>query len=421
MNLKMDNYLEYAGLDSERFSLFLKRIKNSAEGKKRIDTDRIVRDLDELSKRIVNDEHRKLLMELGLSTEKAEYELREAEHMLSQSYIRGRLEKELAPFSTDTVREGRNITEIVSPLGTVFHICAGNMDALPFYSLMEGLITGNVNIIKLPGGEMLTLKLTEMLLEIDPDLSDMLYITDIPSLDIQKLKALADISDAVVIWGGDEAVKAVRSMAPVNTRIIEWGHRISFAYVTSGITDEELKDIACNICDTEGLLCTSIQGIYYDSSDMEETETFAHRFQKILSKVSKRMPGRLGSMYARGTVTQYTYHLEDPSGTEIINDKNCSVILMKDSMPRIFGPRSVFVIPLEHERIAGSLSGLRSYLSSVALYCSNEEEDGITDALIRAGACRITDAVHISGGDDGLAHDGRYSLRELTKIVTIER
>lgn len=41
----------------------------------------------------------------------------------------------------------------ILPLGTLLHITAGNMEGLPVFSIVEGLLTGNVNILKLPGND----------------------------------------------------------------------------------------------------------------------------------------------------------------------------------------------------------------------------------------------------------------------------
>lgn len=42
---------------------------------------------------------------------------------------------------------------VVLPLGTLLHIAAGNMEGLPAFSALEGLLTGNVNLLKLPSGD----------------------------------------------------------------------------------------------------------------------------------------------------------------------------------------------------------------------------------------------------------------------------
>ena len=84
---------------------------------------------------------------------------------------------------------------------------------------------------------------------------------------------------------------AVRQMAKPDTRIIEWGHKISFAYVSGpDIPDDELEGIAFNICDTNQLLCNACQGIYLDSNDFNEVAAFAERFLSILDGKAATMP-----------------------------------------------------------------------------------------------------------------------------------
>ncbi|MBR2912876.1 MAG: hypothetical protein IKC40_03015, partial [Oscillospiraceae bacterium] len=64
------------------------------------------------------------------------------------------------------------------PLGTLLHIAAGNMDILPAYSVAEGLLTGNINILKLPSVDNgITVALFELLLTIEPRLRDYVYIS----------------------------------------------------------------------------------------------------------------------------------------------------------------------------------------------------------------------------------------------------
>lgn len=60
---------------------------------------------------------------------------------------------------------------VVLPLGTLLHIAAGNMEGLPAFSALEGLLTGNVNLLKLPSGDTgLSLALLKLLTDTQPDL-----------------------------------------------------------------------------------------------------------------------------------------------------------------------------------------------------------------------------------------------------------
>lgn len=56
------------------------------------------------------------------------------------------------------------------PLGVLLHIAAGNVDGLPAYSVVEGLLAGNINLLKLPSMDHgASLLLLHELVERDPD------------------------------------------------------------------------------------------------------------------------------------------------------------------------------------------------------------------------------------------------------------
>ena len=95
--------------------------------------------------------------------------------------------------------------------------------------MVEGLLTGNVNLLKLPQADNgFTVAALEKLIAIEPTLTEYIYVFDTPSSDIAAMRRLADMADGIVVWGGDAAVSSVRALAPPGARLIEWGHRLSF-------------------------------------------------------------------------------------------------------------------------------------------------------------------------------------------------
>lgn len=118
------------------------------------------------------------------------------------------------------------ITICPEPLGTIMHIAAGNMEVLPVYSVIEGLLTGNINLLKLPQTDYgLTITFFQELIAIEPLLRDYLYVFDTPSSDIEGMRQIAACCDGIVLWGGESAIKAVRQLASPGCKLIEWGHR----------------------------------------------------------------------------------------------------------------------------------------------------------------------------------------------------
>ncbi|MDD3130069.1 MAG: acyl-CoA reductase, partial [Candidatus Izemoplasmatales bacterium] len=75
------------------------------------------------------------------------------------------------------------------PLGILFHISAGNVDVLPAYSVIEGLLVGNINILKLPSGDRgVSVKLLSELIKIEPKIKSYVYVFDVPSTETEALK-----------------------------------------------------------------------------------------------------------------------------------------------------------------------------------------------------------------------------------------
>ncbi len=191
-----------------------------------------------------------------------------AVEMLSRRFLEYKLKTELGCCEHDSLTAPvKPVGTRVMPLGVIFHIAAGNMDGLPAFSLAEGLLTGNVNILKLPQADNdLSIEIIAKLIEYEPSLADFIYVFDTPSSDIHGMRKMAALADGIAVWSGDEAVSAVRALAPVGVKLIEWGHKLSFAYI-SGYADKEreLTALAAHIASTKGLLCSSCQVIYLDT------------------------------------------------------------------------------------------------------------------------------------------------------------
>lgn len=310
------------------------------------------------------------------------------------------------------------------PLGVLLHIAAGNVDALPAYSVIEGLLAGNINILKLPAGDSgLSVLLLGELIKIEPALSDFIYVFDVPSTETQTLKSLADLCDAVVVWGGDAAVKAARSMASVETKIIEWGHKLSFAYADISAEDKELEQLAENICSTNQLLCSSCQGIFVDTDSRQEQIHFAERFFDILRRVNNRMGQADFGMRAKNAISIYNERLEQHATNNVIMSADgVSVICTDDSELTIsYLYRSVWVKRLTHDKIVQTLKPCKNHLQTAAVLCPDgEKREAICKSLANAGVVRIASGGNMSRTVVGEAHDGRYPLREYSRIVESE-
>ncbi len=315
-----------------------------------------------------------------------------------------------------------------APLGVIFHIAAGNMDGLPAYSLAEGLLTGNVNILKLPQADNgLSLKIISRLIEIEPALSDYIMVFDTPSSDIQAMRRMAELADGISVWGGTEATRAVRSLAPAGVKLIEWGHKLSFCYI-SGYADKqsELAALAEHIAVTKQRLCSSCQTIFIDTESEAELHDFCAEFLTILDKAAERhTDGTIGER-AYAALIGYTERLED-----IIDPKRSSADEHRGRYFRLkvcadseleLSPmtRCVLVKRLPQNDIVPVLRWKKGFLQTAGLICDPTKRGKLSDVFARCGITRITTAGNMSEYFCGEAHDGEYPLRRYTRIVDTE-
>lgn len=350
--------------------------------------------------------------------------LAEIRPALTRQALEGKLETELGlDWRTPQARPFGQAQRL--PLGTLFHVTAGNVAGLPAFSGVEGLLTGNINLIKLPQGDKgLTLAILSKLVEQEPKLAPFLYAFDVPSSDKATMQALANLADGLVVWGGDEAVRACRALAPIGCKIMEWGHRLSFAYVAGYENKEtELTQLARHIIHTGGLLCSSCQVIYLDSKDLAEGEAFCQYFLPLLEQAAQAQnPGLAGqrTLYA---YEAYLEHITDHQDrdAQFFPGRGCSLTLCRDAELELSPLNgNVLVKLLPRAKLLPTLRRKKGHLQTAGLLCSPQDRDLLTDLLARAGLTRIVQVGHMSHTFPNENHDGEYSLRRYIRIVDIE-
>ena len=425
---------QYPSVEQSRLLDLLEERINSTLASRRLLPGTVVDAIDRLGKMIRAGELDDLIMFSGF----AQYaeKMKDVAALLSRDYLEYKLRTELgenffAPSETQETCGLSGVKNIPMPLGTLFHIAAGNMDALPAYTVVEGLLTGNVNLLKLPQADNgFTVAALEKLIAIEPTLTEYIYVFDTPSSDIAAMRRLADMADGIVVWGGDAAVSSVRALAPPGARLIEWGHRLSFTYI-SGSWREKTKELALlaeHIVTTEQLLCSSCQTVYIDTESMEEVEQFCRAFLPVLQQARDVHPiSDLGAV-AEMTLKNYTAELEAAISGESKGQKNvyagrmCCLTARDNSeleLSDLFGRVNVKRLP--RRKMMDVLRRQKGALQTAGLICGSCDRPALSEALIRCGVNRVTSAGNMSAAFAGESHDGEYSLRRYVRIANVEK
>ena len=301
-----------------------------------------------------------------------------------------------------------------------------NALGLSAFSVIEGLLTGNINILKLPeheGG--LSSKILIRLVEIEPKLKPYIYVLDVSSNNSEVIGKLVDIANAVVVWGSDEAIRAIRKFAPPSLPIIEWGHRLSFAYFTKQENDEkDLAGLARDICLTDQLYCSSPQCVFYETDENKELDNFSQRLAKHIENVATEYPSlaRPTDVQAQITWTHELVKMEEIlEEKRLITDEKKQYSVMVDYNAELKASplfRNIWAMPIKRGNLLGLLRTHKGYLQTVGLSCDKEELDELSNILYVAGVNRITSCGYMSVSYSGEPHDGVYALRRYVRLFS---
>ncbi|GAA3119234.1 hypothetical protein GCM10020254_77850 [Streptomyces goshikiensis] len=148
---------------------------------------------------------------------------------LGRGALTRKLRRELggtAPQRLNRPDAKETVYEAWAPVGLVAHIAPGNAATVAPLSLVEGLLAGNVNVLKTSGADtLLAQHLLAELAALDPTgaLAERVIVLRFPSSREDWLRLMCAPADAVAVWGGEAAVEGVAAHVPAGCRLVEWG------------------------------------------------------------------------------------------------------------------------------------------------------------------------------------------------------
>lgn len=401
----------------------------------RVDVGQIIAAADSVGRQLLDGHCLQLaedLRQTGLSETDVTATLLEVGQILLRSYLEPKITRELGstrPFRLRRIDYGSEVFEGWLPLGTVLHIAPGNSPSSGCLSVIEALLCGNVNLLKdTPRNGMFSLRLLEMLGRACPEIRPLLYGFHISSSNQETMQQLFNVADAVAVWGGDTAIGAIRQAVPPGVRLVEWGHRISFAYFSlSALEDASmLESLAHDICRMEQQACASPQILYVDTDDFKLVRQAAACLAEQLAGVSPLYPPAEPAMHEQAEITTATLmtRLQQPFGdAEVIEDEQYRWRLLVENHPGLKASplfRTVRVKPLPRRDLVANLLNYRRWLQTVSLGCSTDELAELTMQLLRAGATRIVRPGRVFSSYPGEPHDGVRALPRYCKRVDVQ-
>ncbi len=312
------------------------------------------------------------------------------------------------------------------PLGLVVHVTPGNSPLLGFCAALEGLLAGNVNWLRpsTRDGDY-TARLLAAFLACDPSgrLRDYLAVLPVPAQETGRLFALAQ---GVSAWGGETALTALREQIPSGCRWIDWGHRISFAYISSlAASAQALDSLVDEICRLDQQACSSPQWLLVDSDEPARMQALGDALAAAFERRAGHWPAletttaEACEITTRTALARLDYSFAGKTGQ--VWSGNGWRILWEHHQKLQPSPlfRTLLLRPVPEGMLAETLLPWRNVLQSCALICEPERAPALARRLITAGVTRVTSTAQIQQGYDGEPHDGVYALQRLSRRVSV--
>ncbi|HAG42917.1 MAG TPA: acyl-CoA reductase, partial [Clostridium sp.] len=354
--------------------------------------------------------------------------------MLSINSLKLRL-KSLGDYHClDTFTKNRysKITRAV-PIGSVLHIAAGNIFLGSIDSLIMGIITKNINILKVSSQDFLFPTLFYRALEevdIDKTITPYITITYWKSSN-KALDTIAKNSfDAILLFGGKEAVKNYKNGLSVNTQLYSFGPKISFGIVCKGLNNDELRETAKGFADDiifwEQRACTSCQNIFIENSD--NVKNFIQYLYEALEEKGEEFPQNqldIDSAVEIRKKRELAKWEEFNNRALVLEGKNANhTIIMEEKNNIVDSPlnRTIYINVVDNYKdiLDGNIQLLKYYMSTLAIACNSGIQDIIED-FIDFGIMRFCKPGAMSKSeDDSLPHDGMYITNLLVRFINKE-
>jgi phenylacetate-CoA ligase len=339
-----------------------------------------------------------------------------------------KLERELGqlPRSLRRIDYRQPCFESWHPLGLVVHITPGNAPMLAFCATLESLLAGNINWLRPSSSDQgLTAQLLAALVQCDTSgrLAEFVAVLPVNTSCIAQLCAKAD---GVSAWGGETALKSIRQQIPSGCRWIDWGHKISFAYLSpDAATPSALDALVDEVCRLDQQACSSPQWVLVDSNDPAVLQNLGDRLAEAFIRRAPHWPAltptdqeaseittrtamaRLGQCFANQTGQVWS-----GLGWRVIWEHHQTL-----APSPLF--RTIMLKPAPQHLLAETLQPWRNFLQSCALMCPPAKTPEIVRTLVNAGVSRIAPCESIHDGYAGEPHDGVYALSRLSRRLSV--
>ncbi|NCB46620.1 hypothetical protein EOM81_06355 [bacterium] len=319
--------------------------------------------------------------------------------------------------------------------GVLVHLTAGNVFVGAVDSLVSGIITKNVNILKMSRVDtVFPVLFIESIKEHDPagiiwpNQAAISWKGGDESIENPILNSPATI----VFWGGYEALKSLKSRLGDAARLVENGPRFSFAVIEGrkikvSTAPQIAASLGLDVARWDQQACSSPHVVYVLDKDIKTSHLLMEYLYDELLKLSEDLPAGNLTFDEKVEIRKVRElaamsQAKGEGRLECPEDFSFTLVLEYDPVFKVSClNRTLFIKRISSiEDLIVQVKPLSSYLQTVGVCAYPECFARLEDELFELGAKRVTEIGGMSEGHDGAPHEGEFMLRRLVDMVALE-
>ena len=318
------------------------------------------------------------------------------------------------------------------------HHWAGNVPGLPLWSLACALMVKAGSLGKLPSAEPVFATLfARALAQVDLALGDCYAIVWWKGGQDEPAATLHAQADAVLAYGGKDAVAQIRAQVPAGKRFLAYGHKLGVGLVGRAALDTQrgpamARLAAQDVTRWEQQGCYSPHVFYVERGARMAPREFAQHLAGELAALALRYPRPALSLPDAAAVAQWRQSVEltalradAASDHELFGDEASTWAVAYSERPLPLAPtagwRSVQVVAVDAlEAAADALAPHAPFLQTAGVAVEPQRLHPLSLRLARAGITRVCALGSMTAPEAGWHHDGGFNLRDLVRIAEIE-
>jgi hypothetical protein len=310
------------------------------------------------------------------------------------------------------------------------HIAAGNLPSPALHSLILGVLARSAQVLKCATGTSLIPRLfAHSLYDTDPKLGACLELVEWRGGNAELERTLFADADCVTATGSDETLAALRKHAPAGKRFLGYGHRVSFAFVSSRVlsglnVQKIVTRAATDVVAWNQLGCLSPHVIYVELGGGHSPAQFAEKLAEELARRESAEPrGELPVEVASAIALRRSLYevraAHSPDTRHWCSQNSTAWTVVYEADPRFqFSCLNRFIYVKAVKDLTEALQSadeVRSTVSTVGLATTEDQVQELATTLARWGAARVCPLGQMQSPPLAWRHDGRPALADLVR------